>query len=577
MRPTHIQIAKTSGNVYAQQVHGRLATSKVSHLIGKLRPASTNTIDLAPGVGYDDDLEEIIRFLVSKGIPRSDIQVVWPGPTPEKVIANKVKGELSQLRLRIGSDVAERDQQLTSYFISTATARYVASDERHIIVGPKGAGKTAILNSMQQRNKYSITITPEHYATDLLNAVESANLSHELNIYISTWRYSLLVEIMQNIVANHKHSPQVKRIRSYLQVNGLLSDQSETIFERFLSYLKRFTKVTGGMVGGELSVELSEENDPQGLFRMPELLELIPSIRAALRNNPLHIYIDELDQSWDNSSRSNNFLIALFTAALQIRGYSDSLHIFIFLRSEIFSLLKSNMAQLDKFRSDIIEIRWTSPDLKFLIAARLKHSLGITEDIPHKMILDEIFQDTRNELHCNPFDYLISRTTYRPREVIQICTLAIEAAERNEAHRVSSQYILQAEEQFSAWKLEHIISENLYILPRLDELLERMRGLTRTCPNSTLSDICMRFVLSAQSANDCPEWIKKIGSEEDILELLYKCEIIGVEAASPTRDREQGIWNGFDFHYMRPGAKTHLSSTFMVHPALWRALEIVGS
>lgn len=579
MRPTHIQIEKSSQRRFAQYLHSKIAISKIRHLIAKLRPASTGMIDLSLGGDFDDDLEKVIRYLKQNGIPRKDIKVVWPGLPPEKVLKEATSGDLSSLKIRLGSDVAERDAKLNKYFISTSTFHYVSNDDRHIIVGPKGAGKTAILNFMEQKNPNSIIVTPEFYATDLLNTIEKNALPNELNVYITTWKYSILIEIMQNVVKYRKHSPAIKTIRRYLQEQDLLSDDNVTIFERFLSYLQRFTKVSGGIAGNEFSVEVSEENDPQGLFRMTELLELIPDIRSALRNNPIHIYIDELDQSWDNSITSNNFLIALFTAALQIRSYDHNLHIFVFLRSEIFDLLKANMPQLDKFRTDIAEISWSAPDLRHLIAARVKHSIGHVEmdkRVPNKMILDEIFRDDRDELRCNAFDYLLSRTTHRPREVIQIATLALEAAEKNNEHRVTAPYILQSEEQFSIWKLEHIVSENMYILPRLGELLDGLRGSSCVLPAENLQQIVAKFVLEYQLGEACPDWISDVENEGEVIDLLYGCDVIGVESLTKNSDDEI-LWSNYDFHYSRPKAKTHLSLTYMIHPALWRSLEVVNS
>jgi len=578
MKPTHIQIEKPSQGRFSRHVHGKLASSKIRGLIDKLRPANTGMIDLALSGDFDEELERVIRFLKQNGIPKRDISIVWPGPSPTKVLKDATKGSLESLKIRLGSDVAERDSKLNEYFISTSTYHYVSNDDRHIVVGPKGAGKTAILNYMRLKNPNSITVTPEYYATDLLNTIEKESLSNELNVYITTWKYSILVEIMQNVVSTRKHSPAVKSIRNYLQENQLLSDEKVSIFERFLSYLQRFTKLSGGIAGNEFAVEISEENDPQGLFRMTELLEQIPNIRSALRNNPIHIYIDELDQSWDNSATSNNFLIALFTAALQIRGYDENLHIFVFLRSEIFDLLKANMPQLDKFRTDIVEISWAAPNLRHLIGARIRNSLGypdLDKRVPNKMLLDEIFRDDRDELRCGAFEYLLSRTTYRPREVIQIATLALEAAERNLEDRVTSQYILQAEEQFSIWKMEHIVSENMYILPGLDDLLEELRGSSCIIPIENMQSLIAKFVIEAQTSGSCPSWLSDVENENEVIDLLYGCEVIGVEKLSKEKDDEI-LWGNYDFHYARPKAKTHMSLTFMIHPSLWRSLEVIN-
>jgi len=126
-----------------------------------------------------------------------------------------------------------------------------------------------------------------------------------------------------------------------------------TLFERFVAYLRRIGQVKGKI--GPFEAEMTRDSIDQlnKLFKMDELLGLVPALQKALRRATFTVYIDELDQSWDNSETANRFLVSLLAAAIQLRGLAENLHVVVFLRSEIFELLKPHLPNLDKLRSDI--------------------------------------------------------------------------------------------------------------------------------------------------------------------------------------------------------------------------------
>jgi len=74
------------------------------------------------------------------------------------------------------------------------------------------------------------------------------------------------------------------------------------------------------------------------------------------------------------------------------------------------------------------------------------------------------------------FDYMVSRTTKRPRELLQFVRQAHDIAIESGDNEINSQSIIIAEEDFSSWKLEHLCAEYKYILPGLDELLWMFRA-----------------------------------------------------------------------------------------------------
>ena len=88
--------------------------------------------------------------------------------------------------------------------------------------------------------------------------------------------------------------------------------------------LRRITKIRGKIGPTEAEIGLDAPQELEKLFRMDELLSLIPELRRILRRRPFTVLIDELDQSWNNSQTANDFLVALLTAAIQLRVHPRS-------------------------------------------------------------------------------------------------------------------------------------------------------------------------------------------------------------------------------------------------------------
>jgi hypothetical protein len=175
------------------------------------------------------------------------------------------------------------------------------------------------------------------------------------------------------------------------------------MLERFLLYLSRINQIKGkiGPVEGQVGVGPIDELGK--LFKMDELLGLMPYLRQALRKSTFTVFIDELDQSWNNTDTANSFLISLLTAAIQLRGISENLHIVVFLRSEIFDLLKPHLPQLDKMRSDMETIQWSRRELTNLIVSRALDALSISEDLSAEAVIKSLFPDHQGQSAVTTF------------------------------------------------------------------------------------------------------------------------------------------------------------------------------
>ena len=478
------------------------------------------TLVLSSKVTKEDDIAPLITHLVRAGIRRTEIRVRYPAMEPDQLLRAKLSVGLDQSGLTFGADVAEQDAGLARYFITTHSYMAIESGKRHLVIGPKGSGKRAILREIAAALPEHLIITPEHYATDVLDAIVKNPIGNEIAAYFTTWKYTLLVEIFRRLQGGSGEPNAAKQIRKYLLDHGHLGSEL-SLFERFVAYLRRVTKLRGKIGPTEAEIGLDGGQELENFFKMDELLGLLPSLRRILRRRPFTVLVDELDQSWNNSETANRFLVSLLTAAIQLRGIDSNLHVVVFLRSEIFDLLKPTIAQLDKLRSDIEEIRWSSRELTNLIVSRAFYSLGIDpERSAAELALSALFPGVISTIGVSPFDYIMSRTSFRPRELIQFANLALRLAIQMELSEISDDIILRAEEEFSVWKLEYIVSENLFIYPRLDMLLDQFRGGPRRISYGTLNSLLTGILLEADCEETAPDWLRTGLEPPKLIELL---------------------------------------------------------
>lgn len=336
------------------------------------------------------------------------------------------------------------------------------------------------------------------------------------------------------------------------------------MFTRFITYLKRIESLKIGEY--EISLKTKQL---QELYALEGLYELIPGLRAGLKEDII-ILIDELDQGWDNTSHANRFIASLLKAATRIQRLGIRVHVVVFIRSEIFDLVKYELDQLDKLRSNIENIKWKNGDLALLLIKRIAYCFNIPINSLDISILNRLFPQPCSGM--SGFNYLISRTTKRPREVLQFVRQAHEFAVESGKVSINSDAIFKAEEDFSAWKLEHLCSEYKYIYPKMSDLLWSFRGQGPILGFDDVNDIISQYIKS-EDVKTTPEWAKE--AAKDIIQILYSIEFLGAERPKSARKRT-GILKQFEFAYKRPSANVKSVTSFMVHPSVWSVLEIVA-
>lgn len=107
-------------------------------------------------------------------------------------------------KINFGVPAAERDDDLLTCFVASETYENLRTGKKTIILGNRGAGKSALFRKLaeeeRRRSNIVINLAPEDYSYELLSETlkkekEGAWVKH--GAYAAAWKYLIFVTIMK--------------------------------------------------------------------------------------------------------------------------------------------------------------------------------------------------------------------------------------------------------------------------------------------------------------------------------------------------------------------------------------------
>lgn len=477
---------------------------------------------------------------------------------------------MSISKLYFGKDDAERDFTnsglLKAGFLKTAMYNEAKQGRKSLIIGRKGAGKSAIClmlhnNFVCEHNTYSCLITPDAISAEEIRRFELLGVNEE-QAKKMVWLYIFLVQIAKFILEIAKkekiENEDIAKIKEFLIANKEINELTfQDKFWRIISRIK--ASITLSAFGQE--VELQTNDTPNEGIKLESKLEFLEQylLRQIANINHFNLYllVDKVDEIWNNDSWSDLMVISLLMASKQINEKFAKAKCIVFLRKDIYDLLKFH--DRDKFRGDEVHLQWTDDKLEQLILLRANASLNENMNInefwerffPHKV--DNI----------NTFNFLIERTLKRPRDIIQFCNLCRDNAQVNGNIVISEEDIFQATEVYSNWKLNDLIAEWKINYPYLNDLF-----ILFSNSNYLVSRKRFQQLFSQIKANlelRYSDYIESF-SEDSILNILYSIGFIGIERNGKT-----------SYYYEDSQTVEFKDKMFVVHPAFRNSLKCISS
>lgn len=470
--------------------------------------------------------------------------------------------------LSFGAPAAERDisQGLKDYFVESDAFRRVQAREKYIILGNRGSGKSAIFKILAERERQVgtlvIELAPEDYSYEMLASVmkqESEGAWAKQGAYAAAWKHLIYLLIMKGLTSQGPHlkTGAASKIYEYLR-DGHDGFQSNPIAV-LISYLKRIE----GLKIGNFEASM-KSRELLKLYKLEEIARLLPAISELCKRKKVIVLVDELDRGWDASEDAKSFVAGLFQAVVSINEPTKDLRVMMTLRRELYDSIPSLYEDAQKYR-DVMEIvSWDEPALLELVAKRIKHTVPTLSTLSDIDAWNLVFSETLDYRQTKSFNYLVDRTLYRPREIIEFCTESVQDSRKENSWPIDYPVISRAELDYSEARTKDIAAEYRFQFSGLMSIFEVFRGRTYSYTRSDIELLCLGITVGEYAVEKEAKWVLD-QEPEYLIEILWTIGFLRAQAVGGIKAlRRSGST------YVGPHQISHLNlrnmPRFQVHP-----------
>lgn len=439
--------------------------------------------------------------------------------------------------LEIGAPTAENEMTtLASYFLNTDQYSRARRGEVNLVVGRKGAGKTALFIQLRDKIRSDkrnvvVDLKPEGYQLIKLKEDILAHLTQGASHHLVTafWEYLLLLEITYKLLEKdkqlHKFNHEIRDLYIELERTYRVKDfATEGDFaERLMSLSQRVSQDYRSHFGDADSTKLTTEQVTQ-LVYSHDLRKLRSQVSAYLEHKEsVWVLFDNLDKGW--STQGVDAVDAMVLRCLidagrkverDMRKDGHTVHCIAFIRNDVYEHLMRQSADYGKEMRATLD--WTDPDmLRELLRLRLVSGLNLQQNA---VTFDQIWPKLCvSHYHgAETSAYIIERALMRPRNVIKIFSHARGFAANLNHEKIEESDLEKGVRAYSQDLIVELDHELTDVFPAAEELLYHFVDCSPELTATQLHDLI-------KSARIDDQDIKKIK------EFLLYYGIVGIKGA----------------------------------------------
>ncbi|CAH1541750.1 conserved hypothetical protein [Vibrio owensii] len=388
--------------------------------------------------------------------------------------------------------------KLSDVFFDDLAVIEQLSSQKFVVVGRKGAGKSALANYIHS--------TMENSPTDECRIIKHDSIERELKLQgldsgsvlgLDFYKWLVMVNLIDLLVAHELVFEDLKsfdKLKEFLEVNrgGIKiteqkitntelthSNNRESSFGVDAKPLKSFMKVNG------MTTVKNLKNSPTIYEILSDLEKVIGKLLACAynsnNNNTYCLVFDDLDIGFQVSKQESvDNLISLLRSTKEINASWNRFNFkcIVLLRDDVERLLVSRESDLNKyFGSYSIPLNWytqgeEAPELKSFIERRISRAFKEAQDI-----------DTANwvTLTNSSFKEVLDRTFCRPRDFIAYFS---PLSEREYSYPLTKEETDKLAVKFGSYIKEEFNSElsSFYSDKERDAILNALNTILTTEP-----------------------------------------------------------------------------------------------
>jgi hypothetical protein len=297
-------------------------------------------------------------------------------------------------QVNFGSAVAEQEPKLSNFFVETSSFWEVADDRVDVILGAKGAGKSAmarrLIDAQRVAGLEDVDVVP---AFNLQGSVIFRRLAAELNetdeaSMRTLWTVYMLALLGNHVVRNYGNSGLSRDVRDSLESAGLLlpDGSPKSLWSLVIGAFKgaRFDGVEASLTATETGFPIvtaaarfgrkEAAGDP---IDWEELLEAITNLYTWYGRRCWLVF-DRLDEAFTHDPTLERIALrALLRTHMDLASYGGVVRSKLFLRTDLLDRITQETGFVNATHLRSHHLRWDHASMVDMVARRILESENV--------------------------------------------------------------------------------------------------------------------------------------------------------------------------------------------------------
>ncbi len=379
---------------------------------------------------------------------------------------------------------SEDDEDLMQYFLNTPQINQIINQNKWMVLGRKGTGKTAIYKYFQSDNYLNENptsiVVPLNFKSYPwpIHKLYKDSMEGEISAYSKSWEYIILTQslicLIQKYEADSFSLPKdLKKAKDI--INKIYGNPFPSIVEIIKGKVARIDNLSLPSIEagsfnvsvGEISFEeLSDDKKlltslKTNAFTLSNYFKRV--LTSSLNDKSIIIILDQLDENWLESeiSEYSKILVSLINVCKELNTTNDfnkKLKCILFIRTDIYETLRFN----DKnkiHQSSSIEIRWDEDSLNEMFYTRIKKYKHTSINLDDTKKSNLVFDVSYVKHGATPFKHILRYSFYRPRDIIVYFNKVRNSYTDSKSGLYSSKNLYAAQKDFSTNLYNELLDE----------------------------------------------------------------------------------------------------------------------